>query len=1479
MNKRKWTTFIAVVLILVLAFPMGVFAAIGVPSTALPGGSYGGTFGTKGVYTSWVATSNAFKVTDSQYTITMQDVSDTKYERVAKTTDLPLSIANTLGPLDSAAKRDNYWQFSTVGSNAVASGDTLMWIRHAAVRNLAEQSIDYIDVKISLRSYDNGASGNNTIAVKKDVRTSVEIYNMQEAFLEWDFYYEGTSKKYNYKSNVTFSDIDTDQYCGVRDDDVKKVFADKDSNLKYNLLTSSGDVKYHMFSGTVVTQDDHEEDAIGYLVDTDSLRMVFGRVSGAGHAHFGYYKYSMIPHDDTPPTISKEVTDSDESGVTKNTLANRNEKFRYRLETTVPSGMYRGYSEFNIVDDIDSCLVVDRVTATHQSGSCETSEWTKESGADTAGANKWFNIAVSGNKVTVSAKKAALSMADNAAFYGGGNRESRYVAVNIYVHIDPDISLAQLAAHKHNISANLLKFENIASVDVGGGNHKSNWVQTDVTQPKPPQGPVKRVSDNDENNVTSNRLKTKAESFTYHVIQAIPDGQGDKNYYTGFRIEDQIDTCLKIESVTVTQKDKGDRTSWFTVLATGNKVVATAKASALKDDDFCSGDTEFTMNITVKIDPAKSEAIKTHGGGTGHYNADGDLITFSNIAATIIDTTSGLYNQQTNTVTTRLAVPRKNVTDSDEVKVTMDRIINANEPFTYRVRQAVLDGINGTTSKFGSFSFSDTLDTCLKVAGVKVISDDNADVTNQFDVAITGHSVTANAKAAALADPAFYASGAGTGYTLVIEAALDQTKTVADLKSHGHYNATFDEMSFSNSATVTIDGDQAGTNNVVTKVGVPDLEIKKDVNRYEHQVGDRVKYTVTVKHTAKSTSDATSVVIKDVSLPKGFKVDLASCKVSGIATANKSFAAAGEGFEFKTDIIAKNETAVITFDAIPSSAQNGKIIDNTVTVTAYSMIEEKKDSESVYINSPKLDLVKTTHKNQYKVGDTISYRLELTQKNIGTFMRDIIITDGITHGGITLIPGSIQVMNSDNKIITHLCDITVSGNAFNIDTHLNIGDMSRTVPPKAAGIEPYASLALENKLIVTYDVSVTSDELSGLAVKNVAVAPSRPNTNGDIIKDDPEIPSGGDTKEKDTPITGATLKIVKSSDKKVYKVSDTATYTLKVNQIREDYTAKNVVIKDSFDTTLSAITLAAIVSDSIRVELDKEDITSDCAIALTDTGFEIETNHDLKWGEDMTVSYEVVFTEAAAGNTIHNLAITKADNADERNDKNAVTVVPNDVIPVEAQLEIKKTSDKQTYKVGDEVHYTLDTVCISTEPAVNVRIQDCIMDSGAIISPASIKVMQGESDITSACDIKITGNEFEVDTGVTLAKGAHITVTYTAKIESAELAGNTITNIAVASADNGPDTEDENEVKVDKPEPIPNEPKPTAPTVQEDTPASDAPKNTPTPKNPNNSYYGQPKTGDDFPLALVVCILLVAALSLLALLGYRKRIKSIAKKK
>jgi fimbrial isopeptide formation D2 family protein/uncharacterized repeat protein (TIGR01451 family) len=409
------------------------------------------------------------------------------------------------------------------------------------------------------------------------------------------------------------------------------------------------------------------------------------------------------------------------------------------------------------------------------------------------------------------------------------------------------------------------------------------------------------------------------------------------------------------------------------------------------------------------------------------------------------------------------------------------------------------------------------------------------------------------------------------------------------------------------------------------------------------------------------------------------------------------------------------------------------------------------------------------------------------QINPGTFMRDVIISDSITQSGVTLLPGSIQVIDENGKVITHLCDVTVSGNAFTVVPHLNMGYADKVIPPKEAGIAPYTSVTVAKKMTVTYDVAVSDQALSGLSVKNVAISPSRPNTNGDVIKDDPDIPSGGDIEEKDTPIIGAKLKIGKSSDKDIYKANETAKYTLKVTQIREDYTARNVVIRDAFETTL-----ASIKEGSVKVTLNKKDITTGCAITVSGGALEIVTGKDLAWGDTINVAYSVTFDSAAVGQAISNIAIARADNAGEAQDENTVGVEPG-----AAALKIVKTSDKQTYKVGEIAVYSLEVSCISSSPAINVIVADKLEVTGAPIIADSVKVLLAGKDITSGSEITVTEQELTIETGKALTEGERLLVTYGLLIESPELAEKNIKNIAVASSSNSKDAEDDNVVGIE----------------------------------------------------------------------------------
>ncbi|MDR1042835.1 MAG: isopeptide-forming domain-containing fimbrial protein [Clostridiales Family XIII bacterium] len=658
------------------------------------------------------------------------------------------------------------------------------------------------------------------------------------------------------------------------------------------------------------------------------------------------------------------------------------------------------------------------------------------------------------------------------------------------------------------------------------------------TPPIPP--PFKTVSDSDEPEGDRVVLLDENEVFTYRVYQQLPNGMTGDDYFTSFIMRDQIDACLVVSSVRIYEERQGrlglrgawDNVSgvtsgeWFDIdVSAGNVVTATAKPSALGDEEFYGGsgraDTVKYMQIRAAWDPNVSAAARA---AHGHKISDsalnpggGDGWRVNNRGVVIIDDKP----TDTGTVTTDAYKPHKEVSDSDENLTSGNTLTNANEPFYYTISQ-VVPAKTAENKKYASFVFTDEVEGCLSVEDVKVFRDGLAtDASGDFDVTCS-NSVRASAKAAALQSASFY----GHEYTLRITARLRTDVAEATLRAHGHYADSDRYLRYENLGKVSVNGRPAvSTDTVATRAPVPDLEIEKTVTPYENRVGDLFRYTVKVRHTSYSEGDAVNVKIWDRDLPEA--VTASGLTLSGLSTDGKSLTATPGGFELFADVLKRGETAVIAFDAVAGRELNGAIITNAAWTASFSDTEgdvtnPKKDDAEVYINSPKLNVEKSaqTDGGEIEKGDEIHYQAVVTNINPGTFMRDCVFYDGITQAGVRLVPGSITVKNSANKLITNSCDITVSGNAFTIEPirPLNIAYADMAVPPKELGRNEsfppartdYANLTLENKITVTYSVNITDPDLIEGDIVNTFVSPARPNTNGDVIKDDPDIPSGGD---------------------------------------------------------------------------------------------------------------------------------------------------------------------------------------------------------------------------------------------------------------------------------------------------------------------------------------------------------------------------------
>lgn len=905
--------------------------------------------------------------------------------------------------------------------------------------------------------------------------------------------------------------------------------------------------------------------------------------------------------------------------------------------------------------------------------------------------------------------------------------------------------------------------------------------------------PTKTVTDNNETQVTSNTVEHFGQDWTYNVEQVIPAGIPEAHRYSKFAFEDQIESCMKINSVKVVASKMEytkDATSWFDIKTDGNKVTATLKDPKGNDSFYKYGIYTLKINVSLNIPENATEeqmtALREQWKQHGHYNETDNIVTETNKAKTNVDGDV----KDTNQVTTKVEGPEKTVSDSDETNVKKNTVRSLADDWTYSITQKIAKNAD---EKYASFAFKDSIEQCMKINSVKVKADNGKDVTSWFDVSTVGNEVKATLKNPGSNDE-FYKNNS---YTMEINVKMDvpenateeQLKSLRDRwKEHGHYTEDQKIVKEYNTAYVEVNGQNVITNKPETEVQLstneknePGLAIKKSVNRYEHQVNDVVHYTVKVSNTNEK-ADTAYFIIKDTSLPDSMAFDFSSVKVSGIDEKDYTIEQSGNGWILKSKgdyALPYGKTITVEYDAKALVASNGTVVDNTA-ITNAAGIPEMKDQQQVYINSPKLQVIKKAPGTKYKVGDTVGYNVTITNINPGTFMRDIVLKDLVKTEGLEIKEGSVAVLVGGKNVTSNL-DISYEndGTGFTIKTPYNLKNSD--IP--CIGNTPYKDMDhWTDKIVVTYDATITDKAALATDLENVFTAPATPNTNGDTIKDDDTIPSGGGEDTEDIKMKAPALEITKKSNKSQYAIGEVATYTLTVKQTKENLTANNVVITDKFAQE-DGMTYDA---DSMEVKLNKEDITKDCKITVEGNNFKIETGKNISDEDKLEVSYKVSFSKTGE---YTNTAISTSDNTNEDRSNNVV-----EVTNVTPELSINKTSDKTEYAVGNTGIYTLTVKQTKADAtAKNVTVKDqFVQEDGITIDAESMNVSLNGTDITKDCKIVTNQNNFTIETGKDLSSKDELLVSYNVTYTKEGIYKNT----ATTQADNADPKDDNNSVTV-----------------------------------------------------------------------------------
>ena len=483
-----------------------------------------------------------------------------------------------------------------------------------------------------------------------------------------------------------------------------------------------------------------------------------------------------------------------------------------------------------------------------------------------------------------------------------------------------------------------------------------------------------------------------------------------------------------------------------------------------------------------------------------------------------------------------------------------------------------------------------------------------------------------------------------------------------------------------NVATAVSDEALKVTTDETVKPKGPEPTPEKSVDRTNPAVGEDVTFTL------RFTNNNAGTVAKDVKI-KDFMNESNMVKIREdslkVTLDNKditkeckiTYNDSKDGFEIETGKdLAQSQAIVVSYKAEVLLAAAGKDLVNTTGVNCTNN-PEWKYAETPFNPvdpTPDLKIEKKSDKTNYSVGDKGHYTVKVTQTADNATARNVVIEDAFDNEKAILDTKTIKLTDSKGKDITKEVSIAGTPSGYKIETGKN--------------------LAQNEFFTVTYDVLFTDQTLGGEEVTNVA------KTHADNVP------------EKTTTVTvrieKPELEVTKTSDKKVYSYEDTAHYTVKTEEVKENATAYNVVIDDQLQ-----VSGAKVLAKTIKIsDKDGKDFTDKCEIECKGTGYTIKTKRDLTKGETFTVNYDVVFEDRSLiDNYVPNVVKVTADNASAQTENE---VTPKTVKTEDgAEYQILKScqpASGSVVNVGDEIEYTITVNNTGKKDLKDVKIKDAI---------------------------------------------------------------------------------------------------------------------------------------------------------------------------
>ena len=646
-------------------------------------------------------------------------------------------------------------------------------------------------------------------------------------------------------------------------------------------------------------------------------------------------------------------------------------------------------------------------------------------------------------------------------------------------------------------------------------------------------------------------------------------------------------------------------------------------------------------------------------------------------------------------------------------------LINDFDEFQYMVQTEV------TPNQFNKFVVEDVLEDYLTIqdeSKVLILDDTGQNVTERFDIAVQGQKITCNGKQEAMAQESF---SNNQNYTFVFTVHRKPDADVSHYAAPDGYSILVPNSASMSYERTNGTGDTMQANTIwVRGVITPELELHKNVSKYEWAAGDVIDYNVTVTQTKENTR-AAELVMEDA-VPPGLELLEEECRIEAPGVADCSLVCDGQnGWRVSCPSLGYGQTITVWFKCRALEESNGQECGNVVSVTAKNLINKEtneqetiKDIAEVWVNSPQLTIDKTADKYEWSVGDAVSYRIVVNNPVPGTIARDVRISDIGLPEGLILAGGlqSVEILDVLQEADYPVPD-KKTGQMFEkvpVESHLE-GD--------EGGFAFYCSHIPFNRPVTILFRCMATENANGRESVNEASVQAG---NAPELSDDAEVY-----------INSGEFWIEKTADHYEWQVGEQVAYTVVVENRREGTIARNVTIWDtSMPSGLAlsspdSVTVSGIPSSVTQPVPGTADIpgmlnpeayneTAEKTVSYEfvpeGTGWRLNIT-DLPFGVPITVTFLCTVTEEVNGMESINTANVQAENTPPQADDTEI-YVNSAVLSVEKSVQnpylaVGDGREANEFRVGEQVNYQVVVDNLQKGSiAKNVVISDLTLPEG-----------------------------------------------------------------------------------------------------------------------------------------------------------------------